>query len=199
VAWTVVCTFKYRPWTGSIKPSLQQFNFGRVGLSLGILYLSILWSHPCYLCRVAAVKSIPVHLINDVIFSILEDRSARHYCCACGIFSFNFSAFLVGWFQYSYLNNVESPLGYVACFLNLSFGVLSVIRRLHGLWSPFGIPFFVEFRPLFSRSGHTHFFNLGPYIISWNGTTVSHWRFHDNRHMNTSGDVSKFKILLFHV
>jgi hypothetical protein len=42
---------------------------------------------------VAAVKSLPVHLINDVIFSILEDRSARHYCCACSIFSFNFSAF----------------------------------------------------------------------------------------------------------
>jgi hypothetical protein len=29
---------------------------------------------------VAAVKSLPVHLINDVIFSIFEDRSARHYC-----------------------------------------------------------------------------------------------------------------------
>jgi hypothetical protein len=40
------------------------------------------------LCRVAAVKSL-----NDVIFSILEDRSARHYRCACGISSFNFSAF----------------------------------------------------------------------------------------------------------
>jgi hypothetical protein len=55
--------------------------------------LTILWSNPCYLCRVAAVKSLPVHLINDVIFSILQDRSARHYCCACNIFSFNFSAF----------------------------------------------------------------------------------------------------------
>jgi formate-dependent nitrite reductase membrane component NrfD len=28
-----------------------------------------------------------------------------------------FRHFLVRWFQYSYLNNVESPLGYVACFL----------------------------------------------------------------------------------
>jgi hypothetical protein len=43
---------------------------------------------PCGGC-----KTYPVHLINDVIFSILEDRSARRYCCACGIFSFNFSAF----------------------------------------------------------------------------------------------------------
>jgi hypothetical protein len=71
----------------------QHFQFCRVGLSLGILYLSILWSHPRYLCRVAAVKSLPVHLINDVIFSILEDRSALHYCCICSIFSLNFSTF----------------------------------------------------------------------------------------------------------
>jgi hypothetical protein len=35
--------------------------------------------------------------------------------------------------------------------------------------------------------------------FSRNGTEVSHWRFHDNRRMNTSADVSKFKILLFHV
>jgi hypothetical protein len=71
----------------------QHFQFCRVGLSLGILYLSILRSHLSYFCPVAAVKSLPVHLINDVIFSILEDRSTRHYCCACGIFSFSFSAF----------------------------------------------------------------------------------------------------------
>jgi hypothetical protein len=36
------------------------------------------------LCRVEAVKSRPVHSIRDVIFPILEDRSARHNCCACG-------------------------------------------------------------------------------------------------------------------
>jgi hypothetical protein len=35
--------------------------------------------------------------------------------------------------------------------------------------------------------------------FSWNGTTVSHWRFHDNRRMNTSADVSKFKISPFFV
>jgi hypothetical protein len=46
--------------------------------------------------RVAAVKSLPVQLINDVIFSILEDRSARHYCCVYilhGIFIFLYLAF----------------------------------------------------------------------------------------------------------
>jgi hypothetical protein len=80
-AWTVTCIFHYRSWTGSIKPSMQHFQFCRVRLSLGILYVSILLSHPCYLCRVVAVKCSPVHLINDVIFSILEDRSAQYYCC----------------------------------------------------------------------------------------------------------------------
>jgi hypothetical protein len=36
--------FYHRPWTGSIKPSLHHFQFCRIGLSLGILYLSIFWS-----------------------------------------------------------------------------------------------------------------------------------------------------------
>jgi hypothetical protein len=57
------------------------FNFAVLSFFLGILFFSISLSHPWYLCRAAAVKSLPVHLINDVIFSILEDRSAPHYCC----------------------------------------------------------------------------------------------------------------------
>jgi hypothetical protein len=61
--------------------SLQTFTIFSCWAFLGILFLTISLSHPCYLCRVAAVKSFPVHLINDVIFSILEDRSARQYCC----------------------------------------------------------------------------------------------------------------------
>jgi hypothetical protein len=40
-AWTVVCTCQYRPWTGSIKLSLQHFQFCRFGLSLGIHIFSI--------------------------------------------------------------------------------------------------------------------------------------------------------------
>jgi hypothetical protein len=109
-----------------------------------------------------------------------------------------FRHFLVRWFQY-YLNNVESPLWYVACFLNLSFDVLSVIRRLHNLWSPFKIPFYLVPPIVFSFRAHA-FYNLGTIRrFSCNGTEVSHWRFHDNRRMNTSADVSKFKILLFHV
>jgi hypothetical protein len=34
--------------------------------------------------------------------------------------------------------------------------------------------------------------------FSWNGTDMSHWGLHDNRHMNTSADVSKFQILPVH-
>jgi hypothetical protein len=39
--WTVVCVWQYRPWTGSIKPSMQHIQFCRVGLSLGIRIFSI--------------------------------------------------------------------------------------------------------------------------------------------------------------
>jgi hypothetical protein len=83
--WTVTCTYQYRPWKGSIKPSLQQFQFCCVGLSLGILFLYILSIHQRCLFRVEAVKSRPVNSIRGVIFPILKDRSARHSCCACVI------------------------------------------------------------------------------------------------------------------
>jgi hypothetical protein len=52
----------------------------------------------------------------------LKDRSARHYCCACVFLcSFYLTSFLLGVSSILHLNTVESPLGYVACFLNLSF------------------------------------------------------------------------------
>jgi hypothetical protein len=86
-----------------------------------------------------------------------------------------FRHFLVWWFQYSYLNNVESPLGYVACFLNLSFDVMSVICRLHNLRSPFKIPFYSVPPIVFSFRAHT-FLYLGTIPrFSLNETTVSHW------------------------
>jgi hypothetical protein len=43
-AWAVACAFRCRPWAGSIKPGLWRFQFCRVGLSLGVLYLSIFLS-----------------------------------------------------------------------------------------------------------------------------------------------------------
>jgi hypothetical protein len=87
----------------------------------------------------------------------------------------------------------------VACFLNLSFDVLSVICRLHNLWPPFKIPFYLVPPIVFSFRALACFY-LGTICrFSWNGTYVSHWRFHNNRHMNTSADVSKFKIVPVHV
>jgi hypothetical protein len=83
----------------------------------------------------------PVHSIRDVIFPILKDRSARHNCCACGILVLSIRH-LVG-SSIPHLNTFESPLGYVACFLNLSFDVIYVICRLHNLRSPFKIPFYL--------------------------------------------------------
>jgi hypothetical protein len=88
---------------------------------------------------------------------------------------------------------------YDNCLLNLSFDVLSVIRRLHNLGSPFNIPFYLVPPIVFSFRAHA-FFYLGTIRrFSWNGTTVSHWRFHDNRRMNTFADVFKFKISPFFV
>jgi hypothetical protein len=53
----------------------------------------------------------------------------------------------------SYLNTVCSPLGFVACFLNLSFDVLSVIYRLQNIRSLSDF-YYIQFCPLFSRLGH---------------------------------------------
>jgi hypothetical protein len=63
------------------------------------------------LCRVEAVKSRLVHSIRDVIFPILKDRSARHYCCACGNLVLSVRLFLVGWFQHSSLEYCWITLG----------------------------------------------------------------------------------------
>jgi hypothetical protein len=68
----------------SIKPSLHYFQVCLVGLSLGILIFSILSPHQRCLCRVETIKSRPVHSIRELIFPILKDRSAKHYCCTCG-------------------------------------------------------------------------------------------------------------------
>jgi hypothetical protein len=79
-----------------LKPFLVVLRLNILVSEYNVIIPSVHLSHPCYLCRVAAVKSLTVHLINDVIFSILEDRSARQYCCVYmlyGTFSFFYSAF----------------------------------------------------------------------------------------------------------
>jgi hypothetical protein len=79
----------------------------------------------------------------------------------------------------------------------VSFVVLFVICRLHYLRSPFKIPFYLVPPIVFSLREKSFFYLETIRRFSWNGTTVSHWRFHDVRHMKTSADVSKFKILPF--
>jgi hypothetical protein len=66
--------------------------------------LSILSPHHRCLCRVEAVKSRPVHSIRGVLFSILKDRSALHYCCACSILLLSSAVYprLVPIFQLEY-------------------------------------------------------------------------------------------------
>jgi hypothetical protein len=78
----------------------------------------------------------------------------------------------------------------------LSFDVLYVICRLQNFWPPFKIPFYLVPPIVFSFQVHKILFYFGTiYRFSWDGTYVSHWRFHDNRHINTSADVSKFQIV----
>jgi hypothetical protein len=94
---------------------------------------------------------------------MLYFRSARHYFCACGIFVLSIRiSFLLGGSSITHLNTVESTLGYVACFLNLSFDVISVIRRLHNLRSPFKIPFYLVPPIVFLLRAHA-FFTREPY------------------------------------
>jgi hypothetical protein len=90
----------------------------RVGLSLGILIsLCFIATSALFVPTVEAVKSRPIHSIRDVIFPILKDHSARHYCYACGILVLIYSAsFLFCGSSIPHLNTVESPLGYEACF-----------------------------------------------------------------------------------
>jgi hypothetical protein len=52
---------------------------------LGILYFSLFYPPSALFVPCVGLKSGPVHTIRDVIYSILKDRSARYYCCACGI------------------------------------------------------------------------------------------------------------------
>jgi hypothetical protein len=112
---------------------------------------------------------------------------------------FLFGHFLVGWFQYSSLE---------CCWITLRVCVLLFIfvfwRSICDMQASLPlIPFqnFIVFSSTHCLSFGAHaFFDIGTIChFSWNGTYVSHWRFHDNRHMNISADVSKFQIVQFQV
>jgi hypothetical protein len=78
-------------------------------------------------------------------------RSARHYCNVCGIFSS---------YEYFYLNNVESLLGYVICFLTYHLWYTDFITS---------DPHPKLFRELFfTRFWHTLSITLGPNDARYN-------------------------------
>jgi hypothetical protein len=102
-------------------------------------------------------KSRPVHSIRNVIFPILKDRSARHNCCACVILVLSIR----------HLSSWVVPVLLTLILLNHpkdmwpAFDVISVIRRLHNLRSPFKIPFYLVPPIVFSFRAHA-FFTWGP-------------------------------------
>jgi hypothetical protein len=68
-------------------------------------------------------------------------------------------------------------------------------EKLCNLRSPFKIPFYLVPPIVFSFRAKAFFYLGTIHRFLWNGTTVSHWRFHDNRRMNTSADVSSMNRL----
>jgi hypothetical protein len=70
-----------------------------------------------------------------ILYLICDDPTTLLRCMRVyGIFSFFYLIlFLYEWFQNSSFNIVESPLGYVVIFLNLSVDVLFVINNLLNL------------------------------------------------------------------
>ena len=81
-----------------------------------------------------------------------------------------FGLFPIGWSQYSCLNTALSPRGYVACFLSLSFDVLSVIFMLHKLRPPYKIPFYLVLSIVFSFREQACFLLGAIRRFSWNDT-----------------------------
>jgi hypothetical protein len=183
-------------WAGSIKPSLQHFTilscwtFLRYSVFLYFIVTLVLFVS-CGGC-----KKSP-RTFNQWCYIFDSWRSFSRTFLLCNTFEmvflvsciWSFSTWVVPVFLLEY--SIITLRIYCLLFY-LSFDVMSVICKLHNLRSPFKIPFYLFLPIVFS------FFYLGTIRrFSWNYTTVSHWRFHDNCRMNTSADVSKFKISQF--
>jgi hypothetical protein len=98
---------------------------------------------------------------------------------------------------YTYLIQcVYTPSLYTPLRLSCSL-LFPILRKNDHLRSLFKIPFYLVPPIVFSFRAKAFFYFGTIRRFSWNGTSVSHWRFHDNRRMNTSADVSKFKISPF--
>jgi hypothetical protein len=106
-----------------------------------------------------------------------------------------FRHFLVGWFQYSYLNIVESPLRYVACFLNLSFDVLSVICRLHNLWSPFKIQFLLNSITVHEQAQSNRACNIFNFVVldSFKGFCIPLFLYHSSKNRDNIEHIGRYQ------
>jgi hypothetical protein len=110
-----------------------------------------------------------------------------------------YGLFQYGWFKYSYLNTVQSPLGYVSCF---KICLLKSCLWYEGFITsdpPFEIQFYLVPPILFSIRAYALFYlgNHTPLFMEWH--YVSHWRLHDNRRMSTFANVSQSKFSHFFV
>jgi hypothetical protein len=106
------------------------------------------------------------------------------------IFSYNFSAFSSWLVPIFFLEKCLMTFRICCLILTLSLDVVSAICRLHYLWSPCKIPFYLVSPIVFSFRAHAIYYLGTIRRFSWNGTKVSNWRFHDNRRMNTSAIIS---------
>ena len=108
------------------------FSFLSCWATCGFPILSLLVAQQRCLCRVAAVKSLPVHSIRAVIFSISQIVQHDIDVVFDVHFSFSTSPFRLGWFQYSRLYSwvlFNHPWGYGVCFF-----VLCVVFWQFYLW-----------------------------------------------------------------
>jgi hypothetical protein len=126
-----------------------------------------------------AVKRIPV------IISILEYRSARHYCCACMFLVFlflsNFVLFLFFLVVYYRFSSLEYCVIRINCiFFKFVFWQLICDMQIHNLWPPFKILFYLVSPIVFSFRANALFLFGTICRILRNATNVSHWMFHDN-------------------
>jgi hypothetical protein len=142
-------------------------------LSLGILFslYFIATSALCVPCG-GCKKSPRTFNQGCYISDPLRSFSTTLLLCLWYFSSIYSASFLLGGSSIPYLNTVESPLGYEACFLNLSLVVISVICRLHNLRSPFKIPFYLVPPIVFLFMAHAFFYLGNICRFSWNDTNV---------------------------
>jgi hypothetical protein len=160
----------------------------------GFLHFMVTWVYfvPCGSC----LKS--PRTFNQRCFRSLKivqhDIIVVYTCYVVFLVSFwSFSSWVVPVFLLEYCIITLK----ICCLLfKLSFEVFSVICRLHNRRPPFKIPFYLV--PLFSHVRHTSFFYLETIRrFSWNGTAVSHWRFHDNSYDCGCFKTQNFTICVF--